>query len=62
MVGFLGTLLQGPAKDLLSQRRGGQRSDAGIAGRRSVRKDLSLSFIHAYKVSGLQIYMSRSRS
>ncbi|CAM6070476.1 unnamed protein product [Sphagnum tenellum] len=47
MVGFLGTLSQGPAKDLLSQRRGGQRSDAGIAGRRSVRKiSLSRSFTH----------------
>lgn len=34
MVAFLVTLSQGPAKDLLSQRRGGQRSDAGIAGRR----------------------------
>jgi len=62
MVGFLGTLSRGPAKDLLSQRRrGGQRSDAGIAGPRSVRK-ISLSLTHAYKVSGLQIYMSRSRS
>jgi hypothetical protein len=50
MVAFLGTLSQGPAKDLLSQRRGGQRSDAGIAGRRrSVPEDLSLSrsFTHA---------------